>query len=105
MQSASEHSTPVLIFLRLCAQLLKETGHLPQPTSLPDIETSTQSYLELKQVYKSQHQLDLSRLEAIMRQLYNKQPADTLPLSRETLSEYINDIEAIQVMELGPYWK
>ena len=39
VQEATANSEPGLIFLKACSQLLKQTGHLPQPTDLPDMET------------------------------------------------------------------
>ena len=80
--------------------MLDKKGHLPQPTDLPDMETETHMFIELKNVYKAQHQQDISTLEEIMKGLYGK-----VPLSRHKISELINNIEAVQVMEFDPYFK
>ena len=80
--------------------MLKRKGHLPQPTDLPDMETSTNLYIELKEVYKTQHEEDIKTLEEIMKEVYGE-----VPLSRHKLSELINNLEAIQIMEIDPYYK
>ena len=80
--------------------MLKRKGHLPQPTDLPDMETSTNLYIELKEVYKTQHEEDIKTLEEIMKEIYGE-----VPLSRHKLSELINNLEAIQIMEIDPYYK
>ena len=82
--------------------MLKRTNHLPQPTDLPDMETQTKLFVELRQVYKAQHEIDISELENIMKELYG---LETAPLGRHKISELINNLEAIQVIEFDPYFK
>ena len=64
------------------------------------METSTNLYIELKEVYKTQHEEDIKTLEEIMKEIYGE-----VPLSRHKLSELINNLEAIQIMEIDPYYK
>ena len=64
------------------------------------METSTNLYIELKEVYKTQHEEDIKTLEEIMKEVYGE-----VPLSRHKLSELINNLEAIQIMEIDPYYK
>lgn len=42
--------------------MLEKKGHLPQPTDLPDMETETHMFIELKNVYKAQHEQDITTL-------------------------------------------
>lgn len=64
------------------------------------METETSIYIELKQVYKKQHELDLIALEDIMRSMYGK-----VPVPRNMLSVFVNNLEVVEVLELDPYFK
>lgn len=64
--AANADSPAILQFLRACGHFYKTNGGLPQPTQLPDLHTSTRIYLELKQVYRQQHELDIARLQEIL---------------------------------------
>lgn len=59
---ATNESHILLRFLNAVGKFYKETRKLPQPTVLPDMHTTTINYIELKAVYKQEHQRDIKKL-------------------------------------------
>ena len=58
------------------------------------MHTTTANYIELKNVYKEQHERDLSRLAELM----ELEEGD-----RKTVSDYINNLSNLEVIEMKPY--
>ena len=93
--NASPQSHSLLRFLNAVGKFFKETGKLPQPTVLPDMHTTTVSYIELKQVYKTQHNRDIEKLSEYIGE----------GVEPELISEYINNLENLEMVEMTPYAK
>jgi hypothetical protein len=91
--AANADSPAVLQFLRACGRFYKDNASLPQPTQLPDMHTSTRIYLELKQVYRQEHELDVTRLQQILLELTGANK-----LSNDEVSYFIDNLAALQII-------
>lgn len=91
--AANADSLAILQFLRACGHFYKTNGGLPQPTQLPDMHTSTRIYLELKQVYRQQHELDIARLQEILLELTGANK-----LANNQISDFIDNLASLQII-------
>ncbi len=60
------------------------------------MHTTTKTYLELKTVYKHQHEVDVAKIEEYLLELVGH-----CQLSREEISNYIENLEALSIVHLG----
>jgi len=52
VKAADSNSSILCIFLKAASQFFEKNKYLPQPTRLPDMETNTELFVQLKTVYK-----------------------------------------------------
>ena len=96
---ASKDSSHALQFLLACRTFYQRHNGLPQTTKLPDMHTSTKQYLELKQIYRHQHEIDIAELQAILKESIDSS------LSSDEISDFIDSIDALKILEFGEYSK
>ena len=80
--------------------MTEHNNNLPQIVRLPDISTSTKAYLQLKAIYKYEHEKHLQRLKEIIHGWWPNYVVDD-----ELLSEYVNNIDALKIVNMRPYFE
>jgi hypothetical protein len=64
------------------------------------MHTSTLIYLELKKVYREEHELDVNRLQAILLELTGANR-----LTNNEISNFIDNLTSLQIIEFAEYCK
>ena len=77
----------MIMFLKAAKVYLKNNNCLPQPTTLPDMHTSTANYIELKNVYKEEHHRSVQEICKTIHEWFPN--AD---LSPEQISSFIDNL-------------
>lgn len=85
-------------FLYACQKFLTRTGLVPQPTSLPDMNTTTQKFISLKNIYKQKHESDINEIVSIIEGEFGRDGID-----RNIISDYINNLGNLEVVEMRKY--
>lgn len=67
VKAADSNSSILCIFLKAASQFFEKNKYLPQPTRLPDMETNTELFVQLKTVYKQQHKRCLAEILDLMK--------------------------------------
>ncbi|ODN77962.1 hypothetical protein L202_05055 [Cryptococcus amylolentus CBS 6039] len=82
VKNISHSSKNLQILLHTLSQYIIPAPHLP-PTSpsLPDMHSSTESYVALQNMYKAQHQADLAKFKELLAQVLEKVglPVESVP--------------------------
>jgi len=80
----------MLKFLWATNKIFEETKQLPQPTNLPDLNTTTERYIKLKNIYKGKHNDDVQKIVEIIKTNFGD-----LEVDEALISSYINNLSNI----------
>ncbi len=67
---------------------------------LPDISTSTKDYLEIKELYKHEHERNKIVLLKIIGEIFPNYKVDEY-----LLGEYVNNIDGLKIVKMRPYFE
>ena len=97
-EKCNENSHLMILFLKAAGVYLKQHKCLPQPTILPDMHTSTANYIELKNVYKSEHHRCVKEICSMINEDF---PA--VKVDEGTISNYIDNLGNLEVVEMRAF--
>jgi len=90
VQECKKDSHIMLKFLWATNKIFEETKQLPQPTNLPDLNTTTERYIKLKNIYKGKHNDDVQKIVEIIKTNFGD-----LEVDEALISSYINNLSNI----------
>jgi hypothetical protein len=96
--SSNKDSHPMAKFLYAANTMFTETGQLPQPTEMPDMHTTTEGFINLKNIYKQKHSEDVNKLCEIIAQHFGDTETD-----KSLISDYINNLHFLEIVEMNKY--
>ncbi|KAK8866119.1 hypothetical protein IAR55_001270 [Kwoniella newhampshirensis] len=103
VNNVSVNSKNLHILLHALGRYVSSPPHLP-PTapSLPDMHSSTTSYIALQNLYKTQYQQDLSRFQALLVAVLNNVglPEDAIP--QEEVESFVRNVGGVGVIKGTP---
>ncbi|WWC86452.1 uncharacterized protein L201_001329 [Kwoniella dendrophila CBS 6074] len=100
VKNVSEKSKNLQILLHTLSQYVATPPHLP-PTSpsLPDMHSSTASYVHLQNLYKKEYQSDLARFKGLLFQTLEKIGLDEGSIADEEIESFVKNVGGVGIIK------